>query len=109
MDRRLSLLVVCGGLATVLPIQAQTPEDLRLECKRTAFERYSIAIIAILDSHPRDRRLQQQQLQKVYCATLARCAVIGIGRDSAAGAYSAALSSCLKEEAREFQGYEDDE
>jgi hypothetical protein len=103
--------MVCGLLATTSAIRAQTQGDLRLECERIAFERYSIASSAIVTLPPLmtpEGQGQQRRLQEVYCAQLARCAVMGIERSSAADAYGTALSSCLKEEARESQGYDDD-
>lgn len=111
MGSRLFGIVVCGALAMASRLQAQTQEDLRRECNRAAFERYSIANIAIMTSQPPmtpEAQRQQRRLQQVYCARLARCAVIGTDPSSAAVAYSAALSSCLKEEATEVQGYDDD-
>jgi hypothetical protein len=105
MPGRLFWLLVCGALAITPRLEAQTLEDLRLQCARVSFERYSIANIAILTSQSLmtpEAQLQQWRLQKMYCARLARCAAIGIEPASAAIAYSAAYSSCLKEESQSY-------
>lgn len=104
MGARLLLFLVCGALLTASRVPAQTVEDRRGVCFRTAFEKYYLANVAILSSRPfvtSETRLQQRQLQEAYCTLFARCSIIGTDPGSAEVRYFEAFSTCLEREANE--------
>jgi len=74
------LCLVCGALVTASGVPAQTMEDRREACFRAAFEKYYLANVEILGFRPlvaSKARLQQRQLQEVYCALFARGSIMG--------------------------------